>query len=172
MDFRDCRSMKVIFVPHCALNQNARSPTTATSPAGATGFIAGLFERGIGIVQLPCPELMIIKLGRGGIKIRSALDTIPARAACRKMSKDLVYQIKQYLDCGVEVLGIFGKDDSPSCGVETTCYDGEHGQGVGLFIQELQAELAQQDLTVPIAELKDNENQVNLAVVDRWSGSG
>ena len=168
MDFQDCRSMKLVFLPHCALNQNSRAPTCATCPAGEGEFIAELIRRDIGIVQLPCPELMIIRLARGGVRIRSALDTLPARAVCRNLSKDIAYQIEQYRACGVEVLGILGKEDSPACGVETTSYDWEHGSGTGIFIEELKAELSQRGLDVPVCGLLDNQLQANLAVIDRW----
>jgi hypothetical protein len=63
MDFRDCRSMKVVLVPHCALNQNSRLAKCAERPSAVHELVEGLMQRRIGILQMPCPELMV--LGRG-----------------------------------------------------------------------------------------------------------
>jgi len=106
MDFRDGRSMKVVCVPHCELNQNARLARCAERPAAVTEIVAGLMQRQIGVIQMPCPELMVIGLAREHVNIRSALESRPARAALRAMARDLVYQVRQYLACGVRVLGV------------------------------------------------------------------
>ena len=74
MDFGDCRSMKVVLVPHCALNQNSRLARCAELPAGVEELVAGLLKRNIGIIQMPCPELMLIALDREHVQIRSALE--------------------------------------------------------------------------------------------------
>jgi len=170
MDFKDCRSMKVILVSHCVMNQNSRSPTCATCPIAEAEFITGLIERGVGIIQMPCPELMVIGLARGGDdEIRVALDKAPGRAACRKMCEDVVYQIKQYQNCDVQVLGVFGKEGSPSCGVETTYYDGKERPGKGIFIEELSDELEQEGIDLPVVQFQDNKPQANLAIVDDWT---
>ena len=170
MDFGDCRSMKVVLVPHCALNQNARLAGCAELPAAVGELIGGLMEREIGIVQMPCPELMVIALDRAHVHIRSGLESRPARAACREMAARLVYQIRQYRDCGVKVLGILGKDGSPSCGVKET-WRMQRGPGMGVFIEELKAELDAQGVKIEIAGTMDAEPQAALAVVDRWAST-
>ena len=171
MDFHDVRSMQVVLVPHCALNQNARVARCAELPAGVEGLIDGLMRRRVGIVQMPCPELMVIGLDREGVQIRSALESRPARAACRKLAADLVYQICQYLDCGVRVLGVLGKNGSPSCGVERT-YRFEQCDGMGVFIEELRAELDAQGVKVEVTGIVDTQPEAALEVVDRWLGAG
>jgi len=170
MDFNDCRSMKVAFVSHCLLNQNARLARCAELPSGVTEVVTGLMAREIGVVQMPCPELMGIGLDREKWQIRSALESRPARAACRAMAKDVAYQIAQYLACGVTVLGVLGKDGSPSCGVaRTSCPQGQC-DGMGVFIEELAAELAEQGLDVPVVGTMDAEPGAALAIVDKWMG--
>lgn len=170
MDFEDCRSMTVVFVPHCLLNQNARLARCAELPAAVVEVAAGLMAREIGIVQMPCPELMVIGLDREKWQIRSALESRPARAACRDMARQVVYQIAQYLSCGVTVLGVLGKDGSPSCGVaRTSCPQGQC-DGMGVFIEELASELAEQGLDIPIAGTMDAEPGAALAIVDEWMG--
>jgi predicted secreted protein len=163
--------MKVVLVPHCALNQNARQAGCAESPAAVTGLVEGLIRRDVGIVQMPCPELLVIGLDRAAVHIRSALDSRPARAACRLLARDLVYQVRQYLSCGVRVLGILGKNGSPSCGVETT-WRHEQGPGMGVFVEELRAELDAQGVKIEMVGIMDAEPSEALAAVDRWLSEG
>ena len=169
MEFKDCRSGKVVFVPHCALNQNARLAACAELPAAVEKLITGLMDRQIGIVQLPCAELMVIALDRDHVQIRSALSSRPAQAALREMARDVVYQIRQYRDAGMTVLGVLGKNGSPACGVETTSRPQGPCKGMGAFIEELVAELAEQGIDVPITGTMDAEPDAALAAVDGWS---
>jgi len=168
VDFNDCRSMKVVCIPHCELNQNARVAGAAEAPAAVTGLVGGLMERGIGIVQMPCPELVVLGLDRAHFQIRSGLDSRPARRLLRRLACQVVYQIEQYRKCGVRVLGVFGKNGSPACGVEMTWKD-EYGPGTGAFTEELQAELAKRGLDVPVTGLVDRDPDAALAIVDQWS---
>lgn len=166
-DFQDIRGMKVILVPHCALNQNARVAGAAERTAAVTELIAGLMERGIGIIQMPCPELQILGLDRAHVNIRSELEQVTSRAACRRLAVDLVRQIKEYRKCGVRILGILGKNGSPTCGVEQTWFDGV-APGTGVFIEELMAELRDQNLSIRITGMRDDDPSAALATVDLW----
>jgi predicted secreted protein len=168
MDFNDGRSMKVVLVPHCILNQNARLARCAECPSAVTKLVEGLLARRIGIIQMPCPELILLGLDREHIQIRSGLSSFPVRSALRAMAGDLVLQIRQYQSCGVKVLGVLGKNNSPSCGVETTWYRVESGPGMGALIEELKAELAAQGINVPLAGTLDAEPEKALAIVDSW----
>jgi len=167
-DFHDCRSMKVVWIPHCELNQNARVAGAAEVPAAVAGLIDGLVQRDIGIVQLPCPELVVLGLDREHFQIRSGLDSRPARRLLRRLAGQVAYQIEQYQQCGVRVLGILGKNGSPACGVEMTWKD-EYGPGTGAFVEELQAEFAARGIDVPVRGLVDSDPDAALAIVDAWS---
>lgn len=172
MDFGDKRSMWVVLVPHCALNQNARLARCAERPAAVTELVAGLMSRQIGIIQMPCPELLVLGLDRTHVQIRSAMEPRPVRVAVRKMAAELAFQVGQYKSCGVRVLGIIGKDGSPSCGYNRTSgiRDGQYTQliGQGVFVEELSAELAAQGLTVNWAGMDDSKPDEILAIVDQW----
>jgi predicted secreted protein len=165
--FHDIRGMKVILIPHCALNQNARSAGAAERKAAVTELITGLIERGIGIIQMPCPELRILGLDRASLDIRGELGRDSGRTQCRALARDLVYQIKEYRKCGVNVLGILGKNGSPTCGVEKTWRDGVV-PGTGIFMEELQDELVLQGVPVKIAGVCDGDPAAALAAVDLW----
>ena len=174
MDFKDCRSMKVIFVSHCLLNQNARLEKCAECPSVNRTLAEGILDREIGMVQMPCPELMVLGLNRGHIAIRSGLESIPAREALRKIGETVAFQVRQYQDAGVKVLGVLGKNGSPACGVETTSRSDGKGSipGEGVFIQELKGELKRNGCTVPVAGTLDAEQAAALKIVDQWLAAG
>jgi uncharacterized protein YbbK (DUF523 family) len=56
IQFTDCRSKKVIFLSHCLLNENTRYLGGACERGAVPSVICECFERGYGIVQMPCPE--------------------------------------------------------------------------------------------------------------------
>ena len=163
----DCRSRRVILVPHCALNQNARVAGAAERPSAITELIVGLMERGIGIVQMPCAELRILGLSREKIDIRGVLQKYPGRAACRRIAAELVDEIQQYQQSGVTVVGVIGKNGSPACGVEETWSNGVT-PGTGVFIEELEAELRDRNVVMNMTGTRDATPSETLAAVDRW----
>jgi len=171
MDFGDCRSRKLVALAHCLLNQNARSPGTAERPAGVRQLIDGLLQRGVGIVQLPCPELWLLGLDRGDRDIRKEMETDRGRGLCRRLAGRVIDEIRLYEDAGVKVLGILGKNNSPSCGVETTYYQ-RRGPGQGVFVEELRGALRRSGLELPVTGVLDDQPDAALAAVDGWLGAG
>ena len=48
---------KVVFVPHCILNQNVRAVGKEKSNGSVKELVNFFAEAEIGIIQLPCPEV-------------------------------------------------------------------------------------------------------------------
>jgi len=167
LDFGDPRSRKVVLVPHCVLNQNARAAGAAERPSAVTEFVTALLDRQVGILQMPCPELFAYGLDRGDICIEKDLRTPVGRESLTILAQDLVRQIQAYLNCGIQVLGVFGKNGSPSCGVEET-WAGHVCPGSGAFIEELIAELENHNVGLEITGIRDSEPMKAIAVIDRW----
>jgi hypothetical protein len=103
--FTDVRSKKIVLVAHCVLNQNAIADGTADFAGTDEAVVRRLLEAGIGILQLPCPELNCLGLDRGDPKggerplleensrIREAMGhTAPARILA-SLVEQVVYQI-------------------------------------------------------------------------------
>jgi predicted secreted protein len=111
--------------------------------------VNALMERGVGIIQMPCPELELFSLDRRNLSIRKELAKDSGRAACRAIARKLAWTIKEYRGCGIRVLGIIGKDGSPTCGVNQT-WDTGVVPGMGVFVEELTNELRDQGLSLPI----------------------
>ncbi|MCL4395951.1 MAG: hypothetical protein M1482_14310 [Chloroflexi bacterium] len=161
--FEDKRSKRVVFVAHCILNQNAKIDRCAHSPGALEPVVDALVVSGAGIVQMPCPELLLLGLDRQ--VDRASQTTIesedtrvgrrmlqPAgRSLCRKLAQDLVYQIEEYRKNGFRVEGAIGIDGSPTCGVGTSWFDDAPVMRPGVFIGALLDECRARKISLPVA---------------------
>ncbi len=158
----DGRSMKVVFVAHCALNQNSRHVNCADFPAMFEGLLEGLREMNVGIVQMFCPEFTGIGLARDWPKetIRESLDDPVPNARLQVKVDEIIYQIREYRRQKVHVVGILGKNGSPSCGVERRVFDSGHVAEEGVFIRMLREALEREKLTdVGLKGLDDHRQE-------------
>jgi predicted secreted protein len=177
--FTDARSKTILFVAHCILNQNSISDGTATFPGSVKPIINLLLESGIGIVQLPCPELMCLGLDRGNIdggkspvlventRIRAALEQKDASARLKAIVEPIVFQISQYLKYGFEIRGIVGINRSPSCGIATTSQNNQEVAGPGVFMEALGRELGKNGIHLKMVGVKDAEPEKSIQSVRR-----
>lgn len=186
----DSRGKKVIFLSHCLLNENTRYLGGACEAGAVTCVVQECIDQGWGIVQMPCPEeqawggvlkrRLIHAFGsEGTLLYRSREIVLPllawyTRRVCRRLARQAVKQIHDYIRSGFVVAGIVGVDGSPSCGVrrtlnlrqslqlvgslppEATREDMNSivlrclAEGQGFFIEELQEELSRRRLSVPL----------------------
>lgn len=153
--FNDQRSKKVIFVAHCVLNQNARIKRYAYWRTGMKPVMRFLEEHDIGVVQMPCPELIFLGLDRKG-QIYKQLSDSKIRKGLRDMAKNVCYQILQYRKYGFKVLAVIGIDGSPCCGVAKT-WDGHERPGSGRYMIELMDELEKQKIDIALKGIEDRK---------------
>jgi hypothetical protein len=139
------------------LNQNARISTAADFPAMFEPLVDWLKEHDIGIIQMPCPELRVLGLGR--LSVRDGLETEEGHAHLHQIIDNLIYEIEQYRFQGFEVLGILGKQGSPACGVTMTWLEDKHQPGIGVYIRLLKERLAEQSLDVDVLGVADHEQE-------------
>lgn len=164
--FTDGRSRRVMFVAHCLLNQNAISDGTADYPAAHGEAVQLLLDAGVGIVQMPCPELCCLGLDRGNpagadspvvvenTRIRRAMEAPPAAARMETLVEQVLWQIKEYHAHGFEILGVVGMNRSPCCGVDTTSDQGREQPGRGVFLAAIRAGLDAAGLDIPLLGIK------------------
>ncbi len=152
----DIRSGKIIFIAHCVLNQNARIVNAADFPAMFDPLLDFIQKAQIGIIQMTCPELYCLGLGR--FDVRVGLEDKAGMERLQRLIDDLIFTIQEYSFQGMEVIGIIGKDGSPSCGVNKTWYnDSGHGDGQGVFIRELKKKLKHNKLDIPVIGVADHK---------------
>lgn len=154
---RDVRGGRFVVVIDCVLNQNVRDQGAANCPAMNFEILRLCHENGIGIMQMPCPEIAALGFKRQrppGTSIRQALDTPAGRQACAELAASVVARILVLLDEGFEPLAVLGGNPrSPGCAVhqEVTALDAESG----IFMLALQAELRRHGLDLPFRGLRD-----------------
>lgn len=114
------RSKKILLVSHCILNQNSVVEPLARDQRNFLKKLTPYLEKGVGIVQLPCPEMKCMGLRRWG-HVKEQFDHPLFRNECRKMISKIVDDISEYLKNGYEIVGVAGIEGSPSCGCIKTC---------------------------------------------------
>lgn len=151
------RQRKVALVANCLLNQNAKVCQGANYPGVVSPVVAALRARGYELQQLPCPEVAFAGVRRWWA-VYEQYDTPAYRAHCRRLAQAIAPLIEGYLRHGDEVI-LIGLDGSPSTGVRFTSSQPEWGgrpnrpeddwqivPRPGIWIEELQAELARRSL--------------------------
>ncbi|AZO94725.1 CD3072 family TudS-related putative desulfidase [Halocella sp. SP3-1] len=165
------RNKKIVLVAHCILNCNSKVEGLSQYRGALSEIVNLLVERGIGIIQLPCPELTMYGIKRWG-HVREQFDTPYFRKHCRQIFEPYLQQIKGYLASNYQILGLIGIDGSPSCGVNKTCSGNWGGelleasvnkekittwemiQARGVFIEEI------------ILSLKESQIEISLTAID------
>ncbi len=161
------RNKKIVVLCHCILNCNSKVEGSSDYE-GAMYFNKKLIDNGFGIIQLPCPELMMYGINRWGHS-KEQFDNIIYREKCRELLLGYIYQIKMYIDNAYEVKAVITIDGSPSCGYNRTCssklWYGELSgcknldekienikliNGTGVFIEELVKLLDEYKIVIPI----------------------
>jgi predicted secreted protein len=148
---------KVALVANCLLNQNAKVCQGANYPGIVSPVVAALRKRGYELQQLPCPELAFAGVRRWWA-VYEQYDTPAYRAHCRRLAQAIAPLIESYVRHHDEVV-LIGLDGSPSTGVRFTSSQPEWGgrpnrpeddwqilPRPGIWIEELQAELARRGL--------------------------
>ncbi len=175
--FDDSRSKRVILLSHCLLNQNSISDGTADFPGQFSEIVEFLMANRIGMVQMPCPELLCLGLNRrddNGVKrplldentrIRELMGEKGNMTTLRNKAEEIVVQIQEYQKYGFQVLGLIGVDRSPSCGIQTTSKDGEERPGQGVFIEILSEILSKNGITLRMVGTKTSEKERSIEKV-------
>jgi predicted secreted protein len=133
---KDNRSMAVIFLSHCLLNENTRYLGGACRGGCVKEVIEQCIAHDVGIVQMPCPEqytwggvtkrwLLLTYGSKGTLLYRLRRILLPlflfyTRLIYRRLARQTARQINDYLANGFSVVAIAGIDGSPSCGVNKT----------------------------------------------------
>jgi predicted secreted protein len=131
---------KVVFVPHCILNPAVRDGSTQVKE------VIKLFaESGIGIVQLPCPEIEY-----NGKLVKGIRCNKKYREYCKKISMKVLRDVKNYIKADYKVLGILGVEFSNTCGVHQVHKGRKNVPGKGVFMKELENGMQKENFQVPI----------------------
>jgi predicted secreted protein len=143
------RSKKVVFVSHCLLNQNARAVDKERFSGTFKDMLELFAEAGVGIVQLPCPEIEF----NGGLNRNVKTDHSESniyKNSCKKLSTNLISQIENYIKNNYHVVGILGVEFSSTCGVHQVQNGRKNVPGKGILMEEIEKEMQKKNFQVPI----------------------
>jgi len=167
--FTDSRSKKVVLVAHCILNQNSISDGTADFSGTFEEILNIIIESEVGVLQMPCPELLCLGLDRDDLhgakrevtventRIRRALKEESTYKEIELLAEQVIFQLEEYLKNDFIVKGIIGVNRSPSCGVETTSMNNEEVHGMGVFINRLEERLNEKEIAIEMIGVKTSE---------------
>jgi len=170
----DERGKRIVAVIHCILNQNSRDLGAATHEGMHPDLIEICVSHGIGILQMPCPEMHCLGLARTrpkGYSIRDMLEIPFCRKAIAGMSAFVADQVLEFIDSGCEILAVVGGDvESPGCAVHHA-REGDMQSPLleksGIFMQELEKEFHRRGLDIPFVGLRES-NPKMLAKDMAW----
>ncbi len=164
--FEDRRSKRVMLVAHCVFNQNAKIDRCAYYPGIVKKVAKALINAGVGIIQMPCPELCYLGLDRQVNRdVSTTVESEDTRvgwrmaeeggiAVCRRLADDLIYQIEEYQKHGFEIVGLIGINGSPTCGVEMSWFNDQEQREPGVFIRVLREALHTKGISLPMRGIK------------------
>ena len=111
-------SKKIIVVSHCVLNQNAVVHGLERAK-GAFPLVEEILKRGIGIIQLPCPEFLYLGSNRPSMNKAEYEKTEGYAEHCRKTLEPVFWQLEEYQKNGYSYIGVLGIQESPSCSLSS-----------------------------------------------------
>lgn len=114
------RSGSVLVVCHCVLNANTKIYPLARYAGVFIEALEDYLKRGVGLIQLPCPEVTYLGMYRWGMT-REQYDHPRFRRHCREIFEPILDHLVALDRAGCDIEGVVGMDGSPNCGVHTTC---------------------------------------------------
>ncbi len=155
----DERSNRFVAVIECALNQNARDAGAACFPDMNFELLELCHRHGVGILQMPCPEVAALGPERKrppGKSLHEAMDSDAGRCSCRSLAWEVSNAIDAYTARGCELVAVLGGNPlSPGCAVHEGA-NGLHEQS-GVFMQALQAELRRRKCDPTFRGMRDHD---------------
>lgn len=172
---------------HCLANQNAKVDEYAMAPGMVRPFVERLQRAGYRIQQMPCPEMTFLGANRWW-QVREQYDTPGYRAHCRALAGNVADILGALVSGGADDLILLGVEGSGSSAISVTGIGPKWGgrpedipwqpvSGKGVWIEELEAVLAQRGLPVPRAygfpgELPDFRMDQALSAFDDFLRAG
>ncbi len=147
---------QLVVVSHCVLNQNAVIHGWERA-RGAFPFAIELLRRGIALIQLPCPEFIVLGGDRPPMTYEEYHELPDFRQTCQELLAPCIQQIQAYQAEGYEYLGVIGINESPNCAIS-----GQRGVLMEEFFKECQKrQIANNYLEVPTWYEEEEQREFN-----------
>lgn len=147
------RSKKIVVLSHCILNVHSLEDNLAIYPGLEEEVLQILIKKGVGIYQIPCPEMELSGIFRKALP-KEAYDHPKVRKMYKHMAKNIVSTLEWYVKKGYSISAVIGAEGSPTCGIDKVGKwkdnvkgkrefpkDIEFVSGEGVFMEEFKAAL-------------------------------
>ena len=98
------------------LNVHSLEDNLAEYPGLEEDIVKKALDRGVGFVQLRCPETKLHGIERLPMP-KDSYDKPKIRESYRKQAQEEVAQLKEFVRNGAKIVAIIGAEASPSCGI-------------------------------------------------------
>ena len=95
----DKRSGKIVIVSHCILNVHSLEDNLAIYPGLEQEVVELLIKKGVGIYQIPCPEIELSSIFRKALP-KESYDHPKIRRAYQKLAEEIVQILEDKGDAG------------------------------------------------------------------------
>jgi predicted secreted protein len=149
----DKRSGRIVVVSHCIMNVHSLEEELAIYPGLEKEVVELLIAKGVGIYQIPCPEMELSGIFRKALP-KDSYDHPKIRAFYKEFAENLCKTLKMYVKKEYEIVAILGAEASPTCGIayvgrwkedaegkKVFPKDVEFVPGRGVFMEEFEAAL-------------------------------
>ncbi|MEM2929742.1 MAG: 2-thiouracil desulfurase family protein [Thermoproteota archaeon] len=156
---------RILLVSHCILNPYSKAVGLLREEkvkASKRVIEALLQDLEIGVIQLPCPELLYEGLGRKPAA-RESYDNPEFREICKKIADQAAKIAAEYERKGVRIMAYLGVEGSPSCGVEWTHFMIDKPEkGRGVFTEILYEAMSNVGIRISLLGLPEKEKYGSL----------
>lgn len=147
------RSGRIVVVSHCILNVHSLEENLAIYPGLEEEVVELLLKKGVGIYQIPCPEIELSSIFRKALP-KESYEHPKIREFYRKLAVSIVQTLSSYIKKGYKISAVLGAEGSPTCGIDRVGRwkkgikgkrefprDIEFVPGRGVFMEEFEASL-------------------------------
>ena len=181
----DSRSGRIVVVSHCLLNVHSLEDGLAEFPGCEEDLVRILLEGGVGIFQLPCPEMEISHISRAPLP-KESYEHPRIRERYRSLARRIASRLEQFAGKGYRIVAVVGAEASPTCGISLVGRwkdpkrkgrfpdDVEFVEGMGVFMEEFRRELEERGIRtewvgLPGKSLKSIHPHMYAEALDRIS---
>jgi len=144
----DKRSGKIVVVSHCILNVHSLEDHLAIYPGLEEEVVTLLLAKGVGISQIPCPEMEVFGIFRKPLP-KEPYEKPKIRGSYRKLAETIAKRLLWFKKKGYRIVAVLGAEGSPTCGINLVGRwkdpskkgrfpeDIVFVEGMGVFMEEL-----------------------------------
>jgi predicted secreted protein len=133
----DKRSGRLVVVSHCIMNVHSLEDELAMYAGLERDVLELLIEKGVGIYQIPCPEVELSGIFRKALP-KESYEHPKIRTFYRELAENISKTLKWYVKKDYEIVAVIGAEASPTCGIELVGRWREDAEGKKLFPKDIE----------------------------------